>query len=475
MYVNMYIYILQTLIKVQWLSAIGHQPSPPWLCPATLAQMEMIHGIKNISKEGVRRYEAIGGSWRLGCRVWWCWRNAGMVRDWIGVRYRGFGLPMVSAQFFFLYILNPKCHAWDSTFLHRNVAGSSSAPWHSAVGSATWSSAWSLMARRVGQWLHDNKTARHLGVRRSSKLAVTKFLKRVKTLVTFLMHSNFFWTPIKRDWWRRKTSAICKTSVYLRQLYSSISSKIVILCKKITRAMVSDVRRMSMCFKSFFFGGFTLIFTFTGSCFKLENHIQDTTKIWKQIIIIAITMSCGSSCQQLSFLLCVFYVIVLVLVFLFAYIVVKSRPPSQWIPWIGRTTLNLRAFAVWMCFLHFLTHLFAQRWLQDMQCVFFESNLCVCALFVSNINYLYNCQSVTMRYGWQNTKSRLTKPILRISSTLMYSEYFQATNKQAHRNKHRSSIYTNQLPSWDTRTNGETYHRPMAMAGSRQETKVLPR
>ena len=25
--------------------------------------------------------------------------------------------------------------------LHRNVAGSSSAPWHSAVGSATWSSA----------------------------------------------------------------------------------------------------------------------------------------------------------------------------------------------------------------------------------------------------------------------------------------------------------------------------------------------
>ena len=55
----------------------------PWLCPATLApqQMEMIHGIKNISKEGVRRYEAMGchGDWmRLGCRVWWR-RDAGMV------------------------------------------------------------------------------------------------------------------------------------------------------------------------------------------------------------------------------------------------------------------------------------------------------------------------------------------------------------------------------------------------------------
>ena len=62
------------LVKVQRLSTIGHQPSP-WLCPATLApeQMEMIHGIKNISKEGVRRYEAMGchGDWmRLGCRVW---------------------------------------------------------------------------------------------------------------------------------------------------------------------------------------------------------------------------------------------------------------------------------------------------------------------------------------------------------------------------------------------------------------------
>lgn len=53
---------MHTPIKAQCLSAIGHQPSPPWLCPATLAQMEMIHGIKNISKEGVRRYEAMGGS-----------------------------------------------------------------------------------------------------------------------------------------------------------------------------------------------------------------------------------------------------------------------------------------------------------------------------------------------------------------------------------------------------------------------------
>ena len=144
---------------------ISHRPSAISslaVSISSLAQMEMIHGIKNISKEGVRRYEAMGGSWRLGCLVMLA-VFAGMVRDWIGVGYRGFGLPMVSAQFFFLYILNPKCQAWDSTFLHRNVADSSSAPWHSAVGSATWSSAWSLMARRVGQWLHDNKTARPLG------------------------------------------------------------------------------------------------------------------------------------------------------------------------------------------------------------------------------------------------------------------------------------------------------------------------
>ena len=69
-YIYLKVIFMRTLIKVQWLSDIGHQPSPPWLCPAALAQMEMIHGIKNISKEGVRRYEAMGGSWRLGCRVW---------------------------------------------------------------------------------------------------------------------------------------------------------------------------------------------------------------------------------------------------------------------------------------------------------------------------------------------------------------------------------------------------------------------
>lgn len=274
---------MHTPIKAQCLSAIGHQPSPPWLCPATLAQMEMIHGIKNISKEGVRRYEAMGGSWRLGCRVWWCWRNAGMVRDWIGVRYRGFGLPMVSAQFW-CYII------WIQNVKHE-ILLSSTGTWPAHLphpGIPRWG-AQRGPQREVwwrGEWGSDCMTIRllgHLGVHRSSKLAVTKYFKRVKTLVTFLMHSKFIWKPIKRDWWKRKTSAICKTSVYLRQLYSSISSKIVILCKNNT---CNGFRRQKDQLQVVFFVGFTLMFTFTGSCFKLENHIQDTTKIWRQIIII---------------------------------------------------------------------------------------------------------------------------------------------------------------------------------------------